>query len=436
MSKVYRPGPHGKPVAVLGLCFLLGGVVGCQGPESEGVPSAESTASAVTPSPQDVTKESDEPPSAAEEPVNLGEGYKSLGHFLVHENIDANPGPWVTGRAEIYVIGTGLVLLSGENLLPGQEVLQQSYSSIGTENEPLVAGVVQVREPAKGLQPERYVSLLIVIDPVTMEVKSNTEVSSADSDINFPHSFTGSNGNAVAFDISSQASDGSEVSNTFGYDALTGQRLWEKRSISRGEILGAVVLESESTTWTDNIGEPCRKWTGTDIVTGDPLYTVEAGDLAADCNNVGIYSNGNGGASSYIAEHGEYVRFYGNSEVSFDGVNGGKKRIPHEIYAADPLSNLVAGRDAGPVIEPRAINVIDTSTGEIMWTLDAKTTSDLNAAVLSLYDSQLYLETTDQHPVVDVITGETVTDDASRYPLEVVDSWIYWSDGTLEKMTS
>lgn len=82
--------------------------------------------------------------------------------------------------------------------------------------------------------------------------------------------------------------------------------------------------------------------------------------------------------------------------------------------------------------DPHPIIVSDVLTGAAMFTLPPEQIAQLKASVDALYDGKLYLRTTEQHPVVDVATGQIVTADSERYPLGAVDKWTYSSDGSLE----
>lgn len=372
---------------------------------------------------------------AALRPIEVPEGgFVPLGHFLVNAGMDSDRYPWVNMTTDVFVIGHGVETLSGKALFAGKEVVAESYTSIGTAKEPLIAGLIKYRRPASGLEEQKYVTVLAAIDPVKMSIIKQTEVHEEDTQGN-TISVIGSNGPAVAFTTSQQSADSyfDTIETTYGYDALTGAKIWEQPGYATGAVIGAVVVIGEGKGIVPGSqNDPCSRANGIDILTGKILYTVDYADISARCNDVDLgYSH----QSAFLPGQAEFLKYVrieeANVQKSFIATTGEPVALLDQTLGVDPLTDLVVGEKAAPDTMP--IVVADAKTGETKWTLEAERVRKLSASVLALYDGKLYLKTTDQNPVVDIATGETIIDNASRYPLGNIDGWTYWSDGKLEK---
>lgn len=419
------------PLTIVSISVLA--LTGCQGGQTSPVastsveastPAAETGSATPTPAatPTLVTK-TERPPS----------GFAPLGHFLVRAG-DTDSHPWVNASTDIYVIGHGVETLSGKTLLPGKEVVAESYTSIGSAERPMVAGLIKYRRPATGLDEQKYVTVLVSIDPVKMTVLKQTEVHSEDSESD-TISAIGSNGPAVAFTLTRQI-DGSyfdTAHTTYGYDAMTGAKIWEQPGHATGSVIGAVVvMDKGKGIIPGSTSDACPKATGVDVVTGKVLYAVDFVDISQHCNDVDLgYSH----QSAFITGQAEFQKYIRIEEAdvqkSFIAATGTPVTLLDQTLGVDPLTTLVAGNVASPDAAP--IVVADARTGETKWTLAADRVQKLNASVLALYDGKLYLQTTDQKPVIDIATGETIDNDTPRYPTGHLDGWTLWSDGNLQK---
>jgi hypothetical protein len=376
---------------------------------------------------------------SVEEAVTVGPDYEPFGHFLYKRPFNTSEDPRVDGPFELYVVGHGPVTLSAENLFPGKEITAESYTSIGTEAEPLIAAVVQTREEAEGLEPQQFVTVLLAIDPTSQTVLHTTEVRRGDSATDSEaHRLTGSPNATVAAFSTGDAPDA--PSTTVAYDALTGEKVWEKPGWLEGPVLGAVTLLSPSGPGTQDDHEtPCETATDVAVPTGEVLHTFTASTLGSPCPALEVIAIDQNAGTPQQAEKQKYVRITADTsddEVNYDALTGAERTLPSTLVAADPHSDLVFPLDRvsdrnTQRVEP--FGVLDTSTGKTVWTLDAQKAYQLDATVRAIYKGKLYLKTTDQAPVVDLATGETIADDDPRYPVGAVDSWTYWSDGTLDK---
>ncbi|MDQ0733202.1 hypothetical protein [Arthrobacter sp. B1I2] len=370
-------------------------------------------------------------PSPAAQPTMVGTGYSEFGNFLIKRSGFTDIKPSIDGEADLYVIGKGKVVLSAKALLPGKAVSAQSYTSIGSMEKPLIAGIVQYRQPASGLDPEKYVSVLLVIDPATSSVLKETEVLRDDTEFGVAKNLTGSNGNVVSFYFNAPQNDDGI---TRAYDAMSGKMLWERPGFTTASVTGAVALQSVGPGFNSG-GDPCYKATGVDIATGKDLWNVNYIDVARGCSNINIGWTSKGGMTVGRAVGMKYVHVSGEQDSNFNALTGAAVTLPDQVASVDPLSSLVAGSPAHAYIDSAPLIVTDAASGDEKFTLDAERVKQLNAQVEALHGGKLYLKTTDQHPVVDIATGKTIEDNAKRYPICVVRQRTYWSDGMLEPTT-
>lgn len=414
--------------AVIGVLSLL---AACG--TTAGTPTGAGTTSA--PVPSSATSAPPQTSAVSEAEVTAGADYQPFGHFLYKRPFNTTEDPRVDGPIELYVIGHGPLTLKAADLFPDKEVVAESYTSIGTEAKPLIAAAVQVREEAKGLDPQQFVTLLAAVDPVDQTVLHTTEVLRGDNKTDFaPSKLTGSpNGSAVAF-----ATD-TTPARSYAFDAMTGAKLWEKQGWIEGPVLGAVTVFTKGSGTQDDHKTPCEVALDLDIATGKTLHTTNSASLGSPCPVIEVIAiDGNGGTPQQ-AEKQKYVRITASTtqkESTYEALTGAERTLPATVVAADPRSGLVfpLGRLSDrntQRVEP--FGVLDTTTGRPAWTLDAQKAYQLEAVVQAVYQGKIYLKTTDQAPVVDLATGKTIEDNASRYPIGAVDSWTYWSDGTLDK---
>lgn len=420
------------------LTVLLLAVTGCQSPQAIQPPSPTSNSRSPVAQPQ---SPSPTPSATAKLPLNVtvGQGYLPFGHFLAELSGSRADFPQLTGPAKLYVIGHGWVTIAAKTLLPNKELSSDEvYTSIGTAEQPRFAGLVEYRRPAAGLEEQKYVTLLLAIDPITMTVLKETVVLEADTESRATGNLTGSSGSAVALSLQRPAPAGSPFSSivtTYGYDALTGAKTWEREGIDTARVFGAVVVTGDGSGMVSGSSDPCQRATGVDILTGRTLFELDYIDIDPECQNINIgASPGSASFITGIAEKHRYVRIKGgDQERTFNALTGAPVTLPYKLMAADPLTPLVAGEPVGNISETFPIIVTDSTDGSVKWTLPAEKVGKLNARVDGLFDGKLYLTTTDQKPVVDLATGTTIAENATRRPLGMVDGWTYWSDGQLTR---
>lgn len=420
----------------LGIALTLVLVCGaaCQGPAVQTTPESSASITASATSSSQPTSSSPTPASSEPQSYVVDKKYRPLGHFLVApKSIEGDfRVPSTDGKAQLFIPGRGETTIAGQRLIPGSEVLRESYTSIESKGRPLLAGTVLVREPAKGLNPPQFVTHLVAVDPRTMEVVKRTEVFRSDTQDHYATGLTGSDGPSVAFEVGTHGATVHDSYVVFAFNAVTGEKLWEKPGFAQGQVLGSVVVVSHAKY------PACSLYTAVDIQTGSELYQVDSKALSNPCDFTKIASYPDSGVVEWIAERGTYVRFKGESSQSFKATTGKKILLPDVLLGVDPKSSLVVGSNSDTPAQGgfRQFSVTDVETGETLWSLDKNTSAGLSAKVLSFYQGRLYLETADQTPVVDVRTGRVLEENSARYPIGDVDEWTLWSDGTVEKQTS
>lgn len=406
---------------IIALAIAGSALASCSAPQPQANPTQEPAASAAAPA-----------TTASQTLTNIGKGYAPFGHFLILPKFGERHA-WVSGPTDFYVIGKGPVKISAAALLPGKQISTELYTSAGTEAKPIIAAAVEYRAPASGLDPEKYVTVLLAIDPSTGSLVKQTEVLRENLRDNAKSLTGSSDGAAVAFSTD-QSNITGEPAKTKAYDVMSGQKLWERAGYSRSNVFGALTIEVDGKGVGG--GKPCPRAVGVDMATGKDLFSVDYVDLDPEvCQNPTIGASASGAFIPGLSEKFLYTRIAatGAKEAAFNALTGAPVTLPNSLLAADPRSNLVVGTPAGAYTDEKPFVVTDATTGTVKYTLDAARAGQLRATVDALYGGKLYVKTTDQHPVVDVATGKTITDNAPQYPVGAVDSWTYWSDGRLDK---
>lgn len=80
-----------------------------------------------------------------------------------------------------------------------------------------------------------------------------------------------------------------------------------------------------------------------------------------------------------------------------------------------------------------AFEVRDSLTGDLVYAMPRDKAAALNFRVRSLFNKQLFVETTDEKLVVDATNGSTISRGWQSMPVAVADSWVLYSDGKFVK---
>ncbi len=356
------------------------------------------------------TKEPTPSPTATATVLASDPGNDVVGHFFVNHVFIDNGRPWVRGEADLTFPTLGKVQVSAKKLFPGREITGQVYTSIGSAARPLIGAVIEYRQPATGLDEQKYKTDVVAVDPVNLSVLKDTEVQSLDTSTSNDTPLSGSMSNVMAVSLPS-----GEDGITRGYDALTGARVWERGGTFYQAALGTVAM------WSDGNGtymnQSCAKATGVDVATGRDVFTVQTVDVWPEwCTE-----------ARGSTELGSLLRFSGKTAPRYvDFQTGTVVKAAGKPLMVDPERRFIVTDVDG------AIQVAELATGTVKWQLGKDKASKLQARALGFYNGKLYLQTTDQSPVVDVATGKTIVNVAARYPIAVIDDWVVFSDRAVE----
>jgi hypothetical protein len=360
-----------------------------------------------------------------------GLGYGILGDILARGFGDESPGmTGVMGAVEVFTPEAGPQLVDAESLYPAEAVVSQRWTVAGTPGSSYLVGMVEIRHPASGLDPETWETRMVAVDirVAPMEVTAENEIVSAPCD-EMTSDVTGSRADAVATQIRLECGFQAETM-VHGFNPLSGRELWTVDGWQAAEAIGSVVAGNYSVLGPDR---HCFAYWGIDTVTGRELWRVDGSQIAVEgrtCEEFGIYDIVYGAGypnRSQLGHSWHLGASYSEQDFDFE-VDGGEPlliRQPFEWF--DPVTGYAAVRGDG-------IHVYDPATGETIFEVDADRTEALGARPAALIGGRLFLDTTDQHLEIDVESGEIVTESAVRigYALGVLgEQWAYFPDGVL-----
>lgn len=152
-------------------------------------------------------------------------------------------------------------------------------------------------------------------------------------------------------------------------------------------------------------------------------------DLAADVLDP---TTGFGRFATISSTSGDGVTYY----RVVDAFTGAELPATTRMDLYDPITGYAYLASPGPdddVQQP--LHVYDPHTGQIIFELDAATASQLAFRARFMYGGYLYASTVDGNPVVDVATGEVVTQDDVPLPVGEFGGWTLYDDGLLTTRT-
>lgn len=100
------------------------------------------------------------------------EAWSSFGPFdkpVALADHDELPGP-----SYIRVPEVGEVRLDAAELLPAEQIIHEAYTFTYDEQRPMIGGVVAVKAPAEGDEPERFVTSVIGVEVLDGEARLST----------------------------------------------------------------------------------------------------------------------------------------------------------------------------------------------------------------------------------------------------------------------
>jgi len=358
----------------------------------------------------------------------LSENATSLGSLFVDRNYafgdTSQRGGYATGPTTFESVW-GSFEVSAEDLFPEGEIEYEAYSVGGTESDPLVVGLVVVRNPAQGLDPEYFETSVIQINMAGTLVAS-TPVAESDK-LDKPRHVVG----AVDSDaiISIKYDGGETAPDTIAYSTTDGSVIWEDNGYALAYTRNSVVVVEDG-------GDGCTSEVKViQNATGNVLRSIGAEEYPADC--LAFSPIWRVGAAvlvpSAVAERYFDLRFSEGAhdfpDVVVDSRTGELASLPATVAFADPLSTLVVS-DWSPLI------VMDAASGEEVFSLSEERSEALGADALFLLDRKLYLETTDAVLVIDCDSGEVTDDNASSYPIDFAGGIVKMADGTAQLLGS
>lgn len=313
--------------------------------------------------------------------------------------------------------------------MPGENVISERYVSSGTVDAPTIAGVIETKTPSHDLQPAGTTTYVVQLDPATQSIQHKAEIGRyMEGDYHAPpHVLVGSKGSVVAYN--------SDPQTAVGFDVSTKKQVWNRP----GQMVRAVYNAGGAiiqTVGAQLAGVGCHRDAVVDVVTGQDVFVADGYDLQPDKNKkcaelsetvfptagiIGISadpSNRAGGANYQSAD-------------AYDFVHKQHLNLDPSTKMADERSNLVVVRPNG---QNFALDVRDSGSGKSLYSIDEQKGEALQLHIVSFFDKQLWVKTTDEHLVVDAATGETASRGWTTYPQQVADDWVLYSDGKFTRV--
>ncbi len=288
----------------------------------------------------------------------------------------------------------------------GQEVSGSTLDIIGTGEAPKLAALVEIRTPASGLDPEQYATVLRTYDDKKTAPLAEAPVTGTEHDDFHELTLHGSSDGSIALESESY----SEPSVRFFNAALE----------QVGEGAGLFTAHHGTTVILSDRNDDCliSAWS---TATGAKLWENNYGTVtypscsaALDAGGLTVAVNGNEDFVAVVdpASGALRTQLTGAQSVKFD--------------SAGPLAVVEYGTSDATL---PALRVYDTTT----WASTLEVTSEqgeaLNLQTLYLFGSKLYIENTDEQPVLDALTGEKLAADWKVRPAGAVSAdWTLVTD--------
>jgi hypothetical protein len=326
----------------------------------------------------------------------------------------------------VYVPGEGEVDMPA--VAYSEDLQASGWGFTGTPDALTLLSAYTERIPAVGITPESYELNLIALDVATGRQQ---EFPLGEVPGFLSVGIAGGAGPIAAISVSPDPYDPT-VGSVTGINVRTGDDAWvlSPANLALGDYGFPVVRMHDGTT-SPTSAFPCGDVIGVEVETGRTVWTEpDEGTCSADATPAAGYSDG------WDLVQQRYVavgRYPSESVRWFDLLTGdevGEITDTSDLFV-DPVTGLVTrGGHVGWANES-VFDVVDPSTGEVLFTMDVATQQSLDFRVRALYDGLLYAETTDAAPVIDVATGEVVSEDSPWYPVARIGDWMYFSDGLL-----
>jgi hypothetical protein len=354
----------------------------------------------------------------------------SFGHFLIANSADnEHDALGHQGSVNLFHPKYGTIIIDAAKLMPGENVVFERYASSGTADAPTIAGIIETKTPSHDLQPAGTTVYAVQIDPSTQSIRNEAEVGRyVEGDYHpAPDGLVGSKGSVVAYS--------SDPQTVVGFDVSTKKQVWSRPGeMIRGVFdAGGAIIQ---TAGAQLKGIGCHHDAVVDAATGQDVFVADGFDLQPDKNKscaelsetvfptagiIGISADPSNGAGATNYQSADAYDFVHKQHLNLDP----------STKMADEHSNLVV---VSPNGQEYAIDVRDSVSGKTLYSIDEQKGEALQLHIVSFFNKQLWVKTTDEHLVVDAATGQTVSRGWTTYPEQVADDWVLYSDGKFTRV--
>lgn len=400
---------------------------------TEPVPSSDSAAASSG------TNQSWQPDADVTQALQDG-GWTSIGSVLLSTNLTSD------GNVNAFIVpGVGLVDVPDAELRgdDADDLHGTRFTTVGTGASLLLVALTQAHIPASGLDPERWESRLVVIDPRTGQAARRVDLGQSPhtvDDLKLTGTPAGSRVAAMVNVVTSGDADSDSpdpVYQVLVIDASSGTIVSRTTGTLRGTVAGGYSVEIPHPN-KDRSGEDCDEIVSYALDSGKELGRLDAKTLPRNALGqcAGVDADSDPGAqdqdrSSRVVWLTSTLDAVQTVHATFDGVTGAPLTLPYSRLAGAYLVDEGRGQ-AVNVGSGDPVTVSDLSTGKALFSVSKARSAALVAAAKGLHDGKLYLGTTDALVVVDVASGDVVDEHADRYPKAVLDGgYIWWSDDTI-----
>lgn len=375
-------------------------------------------------------------PTVAEvvrQPEVLPDGdWNAFGPGYVPRGFNEGNGRYaVVGPALFYLPGLGAVEFDVTEARPQTALLQQLWSLTEIDGEPHLVGAIRERIAAQGLDPESFLTSVAVVDPVTRDIVSfSPVVSSTDEYLEVT---------LVIGGPAATAAIGFDDNRVMGVDLRDGSVRWERGGFGSVGSFGTIIM----TAYSDEIGlngVPCGRISAINIADGGERWYVDAREEEYQdgrCRPLDINYSSFSAGYSYRPYPGGYVQVqvgdgFRNSlrtDRGYDLATGTVRIHRDRLIAFDGQTDLAvrAPDESGRT----GIEVWNTLTGEVVYTIDGPRAEALDLRIVSFIDGVLYGTTSDESIAIDVATGELLPVSGTAYPVSVLNGWVQMSDNRI-----
>lgn len=338
-----------------------------------------------------------------------GDSWTPVGPLLFKGNLQAHRGATSWGPITVAWPGRRVLEIDGRTLMEDSEVVQQAWTATGDRDDASLVGLLTIRKPSRGLDPEEYVIRAVKLDPDGLVLATSDELARTEEEP-YHANITGSAGGAVAFDI--EIDKGAKPTEYIA-GRLTGDLSDVSQKIKEpvlAAIFGTVATHTFVPDGKDSHGyaKYCEQVAIIDVSTGAVTTRVNAATYrrAGVCPGLGVdQTHDLAVLSPGIQAVGMANIELGKKNLQFDTASGARLHCPALVEIYDPISGFGVTADTSGR-GPAPIRVRNCRTGEMVFELSAKKRMGLSADVEAMVDGVLYIRTTDAIVSIDLSTKE------------------------------